>query len=159
MLLEINNINLINLKDSNGLMLNSSLTLKQFSMKNNDVVMSKPLKISLDGEIRNVFEQPEFLGKLELGTFKVETKVVSAIGFENLALTDIAVSAQEQSLGLLELNGLVVGDSLFKLQRYEVRDINLNNQKISTGIHEFSGLKSVIELTQTLSIYEVSVKN
>ena len=159
MLLEINNINLINLKDSNGLMLNSLFTLKQFSMKNNDVVMSEPLKISLDGEIKNVFEQPEFLGKLELGTFKVETKVVSAIGFENLTLTDIAVSAKEQSLGLLELNGLAVGERLLKLQRYEVRDINLNNQKLSTGIHEFSGLKSVIELTQAHSISELSINN
>ncbi|MFY0640783.1 MAG: DUF748 domain-containing protein [Bermanella sp.] len=150
--LEINTINVINLKNANGLMLNSLLTLKQLSMNDNEIVMSKPMSISVNGEIKNVFEQPEFMGQLELASFSVKTQAVSGIDFERLVLTDIDISANKQTLGLLELEGLAIGENLLALQHYEIKDIKLNDSALTTGLHEFSGLNSVVEFSQDNSI-------
>ena len=159
MRLEINNINVENLKNSNGLMLNSLLTLKQFAMNDNEIVMRESLSISINGEIKDVFLQPNFIGKLELDSFSLETKAVANVAFESLTLTDINVSLNKQDLGLLELKGLVIGENLLALQRYEIKDIKFDSLKLTTGIHKFSGLSSVIEFTQENMISGLTLNN
>ena len=155
----INNINLINPSNSKGLILGAELTLHELSIPDQGVNISKPFRILLNGEITHIVEQPEFKGKLELGALQVQTQLVSAIGFERLTLSDLNLSVTKQTVGLFELEGLVIGETLLALNRYAIDNIQLDDSQLTTGLHEFSGLNSVIELTTENTIKGLVVES
>jgi hypothetical protein len=146
--LEINDINITGKVGSHNLMIDSQVSLQTLSLSDQKIELAQPLVLKLKGELIDPFSQAKFKGDLQLSAAKFNTPWVSPAGFDQLALSGLDVSLSQQSLETLELTGLVVGKQLLKLKQYKINELSFEKNKLMTGLHEWAGLASIINLDE-----------
>ncbi|MFT5593907.1 MAG: hypothetical protein ACI8SR_002294 [Oceanicoccus sp.] len=134
--------------ESKNLTIASQVTLHSLSVSEPKIALTQPLILNLKGAILNPFTAAEFLGELQLSNARINTPWVSHAGFSQLSLSDISLSLKQQSLGLLELTDLFLGDDLVKLSQYKIHNTTLKDASLIMASHEWSGLNSVVKFDE-----------
>jgi hypothetical protein len=148
MSLSIDSINIKNVLNSENLIISSKISLQEFSMNDENIALSQPLLLQLNGEIISPFTQAGFKGDVHLSSAKIATNVVSTAGFDKISLSGLELSLNQQSFSSLQLMGLFIGDDLLKLKRYTVNSAAFKDNKLITGKHEWAGLQAVVNLNE-----------
>lgn len=140
---------------SKNLAIVSKITLQTLSLSEPKIALTQPLTLNLKGAILNPFTAAEFLGELQLANASMNTPWISRAGFRQLSLSDISLSLKQQSLGLLELTDVFLGDDLVKLKQYKIHDTIFKDASLIMASHEWSGLNSVVNFDVESSIDEL----
>ena len=146
--LEVSHLSVAGDDPLNVIDINSALLVHALQSKEPLIGLDETLQVQVNGTIQQLVDSPTLNMDLILTNMNLANPWLPNAGFKRLTLSSVKLSQAQQDINQLSIDDIFIEDKLLSLKHYRAQDIVLNKNSLTTGVHQWDGLNTRLELDQ-----------
>lgn len=146
--LEVSHLSVAGDDPLNVIDINSALLVHALQSKEPLIGLDETLQVEVNGTIQQLVDSPTLNMDLILTNMNLANPWLPNAGFKRLTLSSVKLSQAQQDINQLSIDDIFIEDKLLSLKHYRAQDIVLNKNSLTTGVHQWDGLNTRLELDQ-----------
>ncbi|GAA6134706.1 hypothetical protein NBRC116188_14950 [Oceaniserpentilla sp. 4NH20-0058] len=145
--IDINNIKINKLSKAEGLTLSVDISINELADSNKTILLNKPSKLLISGDISDLYSQPRWTGNIQL--LDIDTLILNnKVLLDSVSFNGVNIDPATQNIDILEISKLNVNDHKLYLDKYIINKLKVDGRNISSEENVFDGLRIKVEMDE-----------